>query len=887
MIKFYKDTYAALNQKGLLSSGEAICFVTDRQVLMMGGLEYGKDGGSIKIEAGTANDATGSRQVVSGTIYFFTGDQSVYRYDGDSTWVKLFDPTLSAADFISANDAQLVTQFTTSGLSDAYQATAKDVSSGLLRLESKLSAAYGTATTTQNSIGAAAYTVADNNVVVSDAAGIKRSTYVVNDATVKDLALSAATIADKRAATNGANLSTTLVNADTLAELASQIATDKTTVTAGFSADPKSDFIGVTSASTVENGTVWTVASHISNSESSSLKIVEGYLTDNLAIRKIETEAGYLATYGLFNEKDGQANGVLLGDKINLVKDQFLKNAEYVKAIEVNDVIYEYSTYAGTSENIPDNVKDYLRGLIPDGMTTDNGKEAKYENAWNRYLKLTFALNRAGDKVDSDNAQNTNDTSSDTDSVVFINVNELFQSYSGASGININQGNNVISAVIDPATEKGISSDAKGVKGTHYGNNAYLTVGEAGIKVAGIKQDISAAIEDLDNLTTASKPHAGANQWLTDIGVANGQLTGSYISAYASGVNFNGVAGNSTLLTTAASALAIPSATYVTVNDAIGALATHIGNLDASYDGGNGGTGTVFITKFTQTDGKITQFSGKTLESNDVAATAYFKAAPDRGTTLYTVGTTDNTTGTVQAALTSIVESVYTYFDSLDFAKIGVIPTEVTSKKLPSACTNDTEYQSYTVVNQIDQVNGEISGNTVALDAIHTGFEPIAGTTAGNFTWKNDSIPVITTRLDKNLTQLGGYTVSGAIACIANYLGSLDLAAVGTVGTLSATGTQPSAYTGSYTTYQIINQVSETNGQLSASTVALDTDHIYTQGIASNLPNSTTTTIASGAVKAPLLSGSISRILYADNGGIANILADYMSFHNADGNVIQ
>jgi len=98
--------------------------------------------------------------------------------------------------------------------------------------------------------------------------------------------------------------------------------------------------------------------------------------------------------------------------------------------------------------------------------------------------------------------------------------------------------------------------------------------------------------------------------WLTDVGIDGGKLTGTSISAYTSGINFNGVAGTSVLLTSG-SALNMPSTTYVTANAAISALALHIGSLDYKWDGtpgsaDNPGTVTKYIKYIEQVDGLVT-----------------------------------------------------------------------------------------------------------------------------------------------------------------------------------------------------------------------------------------------------------------------------------------
>jgi hypothetical protein len=290
MIKFYQGTYSELSTADRLSSNNNICFVTDRQVLIMGGKEYGKDSGGIKIESAasydTSNGATGTRAVADNTVFFFQGDQSLWQYKGaaaDPMWVKLLDGTLSAASLISANaDASGKIAFTTSGLSDGYQATAGDVASAVTTLENKVADAYTEATVTTPTSGT-------NTVIVSKNAGIARTAYTLNqDRALIDIAHTSGTGA--AVAPNSA-ADTILVTETTLAEQTADI------------------------------------------------------LANGLEIRKFTTpETGYRATYGLYNKQ----TGLQLGDNINIIKDQFLKQASYVVATEYQNNWYEWG---GTGDN--------------------------------------------------------------------------------------------------------------------------------------------------------------------------------------------------------------------------------------------------------------------------------------------------------------------------------------------------------------------------------------------------------------------------------------------------------------------------------------------------------------------------------------------------------
>ena len=146
-------------------------------------------------------------------------------------------------------------------------------------------------------------------------------------------------------------------------------------------------------------------------------------------------------------------------------KDKFLKSAEVIKAVELNGVIYEYSTYHDDNIiEIPENVKALLRALIDDSTNYDTCKEEKYENAWIKYLKLTFATT-------------DNSTETDQENVVYLCINDLFDSYTEGEGISVDQGHNKINLKLDPTTEN------------------YLTVGENGLKLDGIQSAINFATE--------------------------------------------------------------------------------------------------------------------------------------------------------------------------------------------------------------------------------------------------------------------------------------------------------------------------------------------------------------------------------------------------------
>ena len=437
MIKFYQGTWSAIS--GKVDSTNNIVFVTDRQVLMMGGKEYGKDGGAIKIEAGSGYTSggviadLGTRPVADGTLFYFTGDQSLLKYDSTATpnWSAVQTPTLSATDLISSNaDASGSIVFTTRGNSDTYKATTADIASAVTTLEDKVETAYennGTSithdTSTPNKLSA-------NHIVVSKASGIGKTDYVLDNGQIATEVLSAATAASKSDA-----LDTTLVNGRTAAKIVEEVSKNKTTLTS--SVGNGAGFITWTSASTVADGTTWTPEFHVLTGQASGALVNNnGTLETKFAIRKLVDgdtgyDAGYRSQYALFNEAGGSTNAtrVQIGDTINLVKDQFLKDASYVIAWSDNNVWYEYfEGVDGLTDGWYTMNADGTRGAAATGVTPPS------KDAANRYLKFTFALSSKSDNPDT--------TASDNDSVVYINVNELFDSYKGVSGVSVNQTTN-------------------------------------------------------------------------------------------------------------------------------------------------------------------------------------------------------------------------------------------------------------------------------------------------------------------------------------------------------------------------------------------------------------------------------------------------------------
>ena len=881
MIKFYQGTYSELSTQNRLESANNICFVTDRQVLIMGGKEYGKDGGAIKIDSGMGASVSGTtetRDVVSGTLFYFKGDQSILRYMGTgaaaTNWEVVQEPRLSGSQLLSStfiDPTYGTVVFSESGVSDAYSASPNDIKVAIDALENKVKGAYTTTSTDSTKLAPASVTSGTNNIVVSDTNGITRTQYGLDNGNVSAQILDTSMAATAKSA----DLDKTLVNARTLAQVYEDVKSQATTIATPSVDDANGDTTGLITFTSTSGltGTTWTAHAHIlTGAQSGSLKVNNGRLENHIAIRKLAStdngyNEGYRAQYALFNENGNTK--VQIGDTINLVKDQFLKNVEYVIAWQdsTTSVWYEYDGSAWHAIKAD--------GTIDSAATVPSNVPAP--DAANRYMKFIFALTN---KTDDGGA-----VAGENDSVVYINVNELFDSYKGASGVAIDQNTNTISGVVDAATQKAIADTAS--KGTHYGANAYLTVGTNGFAVNGINQEITAYIEDLDNSIAAP-----ANQWMTSVGVDNGKLTAAYRSAYTSGINFNGVAGTSVLLTSG-SALNMPSTTYVTVNDAISALALHIGSLDGSFDGSPvGSTPTQFVYAWEQTDGLLAT-SAKIVDASDLRATSkssdnltatvltsngiVVTASPTQKVIpVYAIDSDKSnlTPGTLQKAIGDIVTSVANTFASLDMSQVGSGVVHA-----PSAVSYSENYAPYRIVNTVVQSDGYVSATDIELVAQTVGFEPLTSNAYDPATL-NKGTGLRATGAGAYI-PVSGYTVGAALSSISNYIGSLDFDDAGA-------GEAPSA--GTARQYIIVNTIKQDQGQISETKIGLTAGNTYNATITEVLPDgnygtsnaTANSTKSTSQVRVGIGQGSVQDALNS----ISNILADYLSFHNAGGSVI-
>lgn len=165
---------------------------------------------------------------------------------------------------------------------------------------------------------------------------------------------------------------------------------------------------------------------------------------------------GYAASYDLMLRnpdvaEDAPGAWVKAGESINIVKDQFLKTGSLVY---------------GTSATLVD-------GTIS-GESATKTETAKYP-----FIKLVLNVNTNGNAADDEG----------TAATIYIPVNDLFRDKTAGNGIDSNElANNKIQVKVDAASGK--------VYATKGSQSAVLTVGEGGIKVAGVQEAIDLAVND-------------------------------------------------------------------------------------------------------------------------------------------------------------------------------------------------------------------------------------------------------------------------------------------------------------------------------------------------------------------------------------------------------
>lgn len=895
MIKFYKDTYQNL-MTNLSGNANAICFATDRHVILLNGKEYGKDVDAVKLldglskydfnpnmegqGNGNADPLSGVKDGVtfaSGTLVAFNNNDSIWRYNGGTSWTPVVIGTAKPAELGISDDANGNITMSASTISGGEaKVSVADLLSAAQHQEAKVSTAYAAASALLKANGVSG----TNNILVSEDGGIRKTEFSFD----YDGSNAAKILDTTKTAAQKTELSTVIPNAQTLAQVYQDVKSQSVTLT------NTADGVITFTPDSGLTGTTWTPELHIisavtegtATTTPSTALVIDGNgaLQVKMAIHQKTTNPGYLATYALYNEAgyDGttETTRTQLGEDINLVKDQFLKKAEYILAITVDkgkttEATIERGGVDGT--NIA-KVKEALGIAAETSVTAEAlNTDVAYTNYWGRFLKLTFALtdtDKEPSGASDDQTVNPSGKASGADSVVYIDVNELFDSYTGISGIDVNKYTNQISAVVAKTAEGNETGlVATGKRGTHYGSN-FLTVDANGLQIAGIKQEITAYIQDISGINHHDSTVAGVTvtaadstystggatypTFLTNVGIGtDGVMTGAASGINANGVYYDGNAG----MTLAAGS----------VGATISAIANHIESLDYSYDGDTMGatpdtthTGdTYFIYAITETNGQIAT-SGKQIDSSNLQVSKYASnLITNLDKKIYAITTGDTPAqGSLQAGLTSIIDSVYQAIDAMDCAEIG------SSVAIPDKGhkVNGVKQDSYQIINKVSEADGKITAETLALDADNVTFVPISANTA--------EFVALTGYV--GTTPAAAVTVGAALSAISRYIASSDYSAIGQVATTpgDVTGTDAAPM------YKVINQISQTDGRISGNTMDLT---------AGNVAATAVTAVETGAaanVRVAVDGTNVAKQI----DDISNTIADYLSFHNATGAVI-
>ena len=258
-------------------------------------------------------------------------------------------------------------------------------------------------------------------------------------------------------------------------------------------------------------------------------------LATNLYIKKLATAtSGYAATYQL---QIGNGTGATaIGDKIDIVKDQFLKSVAFIPKATAADV-----TAAGTNPGFAAN---------------------------DPVLKFTFDINTDGKT-----------TPAESESVIYVPVKDLVDTYTNGNGIDTIT-SNIIKAKVD-STDKIYT--AKGSQAS------VLSLGASGIKASGIQAAIDLAVNDEHSVaaTAISSVNTKVETFQTAV---NGAITSAVNVASAaissttaninSSVNAAITSTNNNVSTSIAAASTAISTTTTNINTAVSAAVTKAVELE-------------------------------------------------------------------------------------------------------------------------------------------------------------------------------------------------------------------------------------------------------------------------------------------------------------------
>lgn len=205
-------------------------------------------------------------------------------------------------------------------------------------------------------------------------------------------------------------------------------------------------------------------------------------ISTDIKIVKLATPAsGFAASYELRIKDNGTANSsavdgyYTVGDRIDIIKDQFLKDASII-----------YGTFVDAD--------------------TEPTNQGASDGVRHPILKLVFELDKGEDEGQTDVAANNDDKE------LYVDLNDLFDSYTaGNSAINATAlASNVITVVVDGTNKVYTATATTGA--------SILTIGASGIMVADIQGAINYAVTD--EHTKASAAISGTNDKLIALGSA-------------------------------------------------------------------------------------------------------------------------------------------------------------------------------------------------------------------------------------------------------------------------------------------------------------------------------------------------------------------------------
>lgn len=315
--------------------------------------------------------------------------------------------------------------------------------------------------------------------------------------------------------------------------------------------------------------------------DNKTVKSVSNQLSAVYTLSAITTASGYASSYALV---DG---GNVKHGEINIPKDQFLKDAKF--------------GYSTANDN------------TGAGFTTTKSDSAKYP-----VLQLTFDISKGA------NDGQTATSSTDTDKVVYVNLNGLVDVYTGESGITVNG----YTISWTPTATSGVTANGgtitAQINASSNANDGFLKNSANGLYTEGIKTYVGNVTSAM---VTAPSDFAAADQII----LANAADK----TVKSSGVK---IATNTTGVT--------DSNEYVPTSKAVSSF---VGTKLGSYVEGPSASVNLNIAQFDGTNGKKIKDSGKSFETNAISATNDAKVPTNTAIWKTVSGLVSGTVATVTA----------------------------------------------------------------------------------------------------------------------------------------------------------------------------------------------------------------------------------------------